>query len=107
MSQLDYQSAENHAEMEKMSVEVAAAHMPKRVVDEDLCTQCEICAEVCPRDAVAFSPYPVFGQKCIYCFNCVRNCPEGAINADLSEIWQRIKDRVEFFRERPYSRIFV
>jgi ferredoxin len=107
LSELAYQSKENHAEMEKMSLEVAKAHMPIRQVDEESCTQCESCAAVCPVDAVAFSPYPVFGEKCIYCFNCLRDCPEGAINADLSEIWQRIKDRARFYRERPYSKIFI
>lgn len=93
LSDLAYQKEEIHAEMEKMSLEVAKAHMPIREVDEELCNQCEICAEVCPTAAVAFVPYPAFGETCIYCFNCMRNCPEGAINADLSEIWQRIRDR--------------
>jgi ferredoxin/flavodoxin len=107
LSDLAYQKEEIHAEMEKMSLEVAKAHMPMREVDEELCNQCEICAEVCPRAAVAFVPYPTFGETCIYCFNCMRNCPEGAINADLSEIWQRIRERAEFFDERPYTKIFL
>jgi len=36
----------------------------------------------------------------------MKKCPEEAINADLSVIWQRIKDRAAFFFERPYSQIF-
>lgn len=107
MSDLAYQKEEIHAEMEKMSLEVAKAHMPIREVDEELCNQCEICAEVCPTASVAFAPYPVFGESCIYCFSCMRTCPEGAIKANLSEIWQRIRDRAEFFKERPYTKIFL
>ena len=107
LSDLAYQKEEIHADMEKISLEVAKAHMPMREVDEELCNQCEICAEVCPTSSVTFVPYPAFGKTCIYCFNCMRNCPEKAINADLSEIWQRIRDRAEFFKERPYTKIFL
>jgi ferredoxin len=107
LSDLAYQSEKVHAEMEKTSLEVAKAHMPVRKIDEELCDQCEICADVCPTDAVAFVPYPIFGETCVYCFNCMKSCPEGAIKADMSEIWQRIQDRAEFFVERPYTKIFT
>jgi ferredoxin/flavodoxin len=107
LSYLAYQKKEIHAEMEKMSLEVAKAHMPVREVDEELCNQCEICAEVCPTAAVALVPYPAFGETCVYCFSCMRNCPEGAIKANLSEIWQLIRDRAEFFKERPKTKIFI
>ena len=107
LSDLAYQKEEIHAEMEKMSLEIAKAHMPIREVDEELCNQCEICAEVCPTASVVLEPYPVFGESCIYCFSCMRNCPEGAIKANLSEIWQRIRDRAKFFVERPYTEIFI
>ena len=107
LSDLAYQKEEIHAEMEKMSLEIAKAHMPVREVDQELCNQCEICAEVCPTASVVLEPYPVFGKSCIYCFSCMRNCPEGAIKANLSEIWQRIRDRAECFVERPYTEIFI
>ena len=107
LSDLAYQKEEIHAEMEKMSLEIAKAHMPVREVDHELCNQCEICEEVCPTASVVLEPYPVFGKSCIYCFSCMRNCPEGAIKANLSEIWQRIRDRAECFVERPYTEIFI
>jgi len=107
LSDLAYQKEEIHAEMEKMSLEIAKAHMPIRQVDETLCNQCEICGEICPTSSVDFVPYPVFGEGCVYCFSCMRHCPEGAIQADLREIWQRIKARAEFFMERPYTKIFI
>jgi ferredoxin/flavodoxin len=103
---LAYQTKENHAEMEKVSLQAAKAHMPERTIDTELCNQCQVCSEVCPADAVTFTPYPEFGDGCVFCFNCMKKCPEEAINADLSEIWQRIKDRAAFFFERPYSQIF-
>ena len=107
MADLAYQKEEIHAEMEEMSLEIAKAHMPVREVDQELCNQCEICAKVCPTESVVLEPYPVFGKSCIYCFSCMRNCPEGAIKANLGEIWQRINDRAEFFAERPCTEIFI
>ena len=103
---LAYQSRENHAEMEKISLQAAKAHMPERTINTRLCNQCQICSDVCPADAVTFGPYPEFGDACVFCFNCMKKCPEKAINADLSEIWRRIKDRAAFFSEKPYSQIF-
>ena len=107
LSALAYQSEEVHAEMERTSLEIAKAHMPIREIEEELCNQCQICAEVCPTNAVDFSPYPKFAETCVYCFSCMRSCPEAAIKADLTEIWQRIRDRAEFFVERPYTKIFL
>ena len=106
LADLAYQSKENHAEMEKISLQTAKAHMPERIIDAEFCNQCQVCSDVCPADAVTFSPYPEFGDRCVYCFNCLKKCPEQAINANLSEIWQRIKDRAALFSERPYTQVF-
>ena len=107
LARLAYQGKEVHAEMEKVTLEIAKAHMPARVVDEEICNKCEVCTEFCPTDSVTLTPYPVFGEDCVYCFNCMRICPEGAIKADLTEVWERIRDRAAFFKERPHTQIFV
>jgi len=107
LSDLAYQAKENHKEMEKVSLQAAKAHMPERTIDAELCNQCQVCSDVCPADAVTFTPYPEFGDGCVFCFNCLKKCPEQAINADFSEVWKRIKDRAAFFSERPYSQIIL
>jgi ferredoxin len=107
LSDLAYQTQENHKEMEKVSLEAAKADMPRRDIDTELCNQCQICAEVCPVDAVALTPFPEFGKDCVFCFSCVKQCPERAITVDFSEIWQRIKDRAALFSEHPHSQIFL
>jgi len=107
LSDLAYQAQENHKEMEKVSLEAAKADMPRRDIDTELCNQCQICAEVCPMDAVTLTPFPEFGHDCVFCFSCVKQCPERAITVDFSEIWQRIKDRAVFFSEHPHSQIFL
>lgn len=107
ISELAYYPEDVRAEMEKISLAAAKAFMPKRKVAEDACTQCNICSDVCPTCAVTLSPYPQFGDQCIFCLNCVRECPEDAIKVDLSQLEARIKDRSEQFKERPFTKIFV
>jgi len=94
------------AEMTKMNLKIAAAHMPAREVDAAACTACGQCAEVCPTDAITLAPTPVFGETCIYCCSCMRECPEDAIRADLSGAEARIRARVKHFDEQPLSQIF-
>lgn len=94
------------AEMAKMNLKIAAAHMPAREVDEAACTACGQCVEACPTDAITLAPTPVFGETCIYCYSCVRECPEDAIQADLSGAEARIRNRVKQFDEQPLSQIF-
>ena len=107
LSDLAYQTRENHKEMEKISLQTAKVHMPERTIDTERCNQCEVCSDVCPADAVDFTPYPEFEDGCVFCFTCMKKCPEKAINVDLSGIWQRIRDRAAFFSERPDSQIFL
>jgi ferredoxin/flavodoxin len=107
LSDLRYQPKPVQAEMEKISLAAAKERMPQRVLDKNLCTHCEICAEVCPTDAVSFSPYPEFGAQCIFCFNCMRKCPEGAIKADFTQVEKHIRLRAEQLNERPLTQIFL
>jgi len=34
----------------------ARLQRPKAVIDATLCTGCEVCAQICPRDAITFRP---------------------------------------------------
>lgn len=49
------------------------------------CTECGICAEVCPVDAVyrnGDGVYTIDYEACGYCGVCIVACPEGVIHAD-------------------------
>lgn len=104
---LDYQPSPVKEEMLKSSLKTSEEKLPNRKVDEELCTECGICGDVCPTDAITFTPFPEFGPSCILCFNCVRECPEEAIKADMSPVGPRFKGRAEQLAERPFTKGFL
>ena len=55
------------------------------VVDQDLCTRCEICAEACPTGNIYISRYTDTAVKCDLCGGqpaCVEVCYPGALTAE-------------------------
>jgi len=45
----------------------------------DDCTDCGICASVCPMEAIDFVNFrTIDATKCILCSNCIKKCPENA-----------------------------
>ena len=54
------------------------------VTDEELCTQCEYCIDVCPVTAISIVDDRMFSDPvlCIKCCACVKECPEGARTFD-------------------------
>ena len=104
---LRYQEERIWAHSEKMNLDLVRATLPAKVIHEERCTQCGLCVQECPAQAITLSPYPEFGPSCLCCLNCVRLCPEQAIVADLSDAMGRIKIIAEWFHERPFTQIFI
>ncbi|MGE4519354.1 MAG: ATP-binding protein [Desulfobacteraceae bacterium] len=55
------------------------------IVDEDKCTGCEECVDICPVDVyeiVDGKSKPVNAEECVGCDSCVEVCPEGAITVE-------------------------
>ena len=63
--------------------------VPKPRVDEALCVQCGVCAEVCPPEAISVDAkgVQIDYRRCIRCYCCQEVCPEGAMR--LQEGWIR------------------
>jgi ferredoxin/flavodoxin len=103
---LDYQPEELGSEMKKTSIKDLKERLPQRTVNEKVCTQCGICVEECPAEAIRMEPYPEFDENCFYCFNCVRLCPENAVEAELTGIDDFIQQRKEAINEQPLTQAF-
>jgi Fe-S-cluster-containing hydrogenase component 2 len=50
-------------------------------VNQDLCTQCGICVDICPFNALALNSGMIAAiwEKCMGCGVCVGQCPQGAL----------------------------
>jgi Fe-S-cluster-containing hydrogenase component 2 len=59
-------------------------------VNQDLCTGCGCCAEICPRQAISLSSGLVWidQNRCHHCGLCLDVCPQGAIT-ELIPVSQR------------------
>ena len=104
---LEYQPRTMAEEMRKLNLGIARGILPQREINQDLCTQCGECAIQCPVDALTLTPWPVFAENCILCFNCMRLCPENAIVADLTAIYDRVRERAQTSREGDPSQIYL
>lgn len=56
-------------------------HYKSYSVDKSLCTECMLCVNECPTNAINFiNGQFVFNENCTTCFRCKNRCPVGAIN---------------------------
>jgi len=72
-------------------------------IDRDLtrCTDCDLCLKHC--EGAADPQAALRKSECFVCFNCIDDCPEGALAFRLAP--PRWKDRIEGERDRILGRI--
>ena len=63
----------------------------KLKVDENKCTQCELCSKICPVENIKMDGYPIHGEKCYFCMRCISFCPTEAIYITKIKSFQRYR----------------
>ena len=59
--------------------------MPKLIIDEETCTGCGACLDVCPYDALSLEDnVAVVNEKCTFCGACLDDCPVAQSYADFN-----------------------
>jgi ferredoxin len=69
------------------------------------CTDCGLCASLCPEEAIAQDNRTVDHGRCISCFRCIRICPAGAkecVTPAYLEFAERFTRQLAQRRENEY-----
>ncbi len=65
----------------------------KSFVVESHCTNCGICAKVCPKKNITVTDTVRFNSKCISCYGCTHNCPQNAIRVKNEKSKTRYRNK--------------
>jgi uncharacterized protein (DUF362 family)/Pyruvate/2-oxoacid:ferredoxin oxidoreductase delta subunit len=96
-------SAPDHCTTGRMRTYIKNRICDRPVIDNSKCTACGTCVNLCPVDPKAVdwhngdkSKPPVYNyDRCIRCFCCQENCPEGAISVKTTTLSRLITPRVK------------
>lgn len=77
---------------------------PKVITEK--CTNCGICADVCPEGSISHDDVKVMDGICIKCQACVRKCPEHARYFDDVDFLSHVRMLEENFTDRKENDFF-
>ena len=106
-SALNYQSEALQKIFAGLSISAARKVLPQITVQPELCTRCGVCVAACQVGAVELGDGPVFNDRCIACYNCVRACPEQALQADFSRMQAGLEQRRKDFGETCETKVYL
>lgn len=102
-------------DIDKANVEVPGNYPYKPTTDapisptaDDKCKNCGICAAECPMKAIdPNDPQKTDNFRCILCYRCIRNCPEGAREIRVPQFKEQEKLLAAMAQERKEPEIFI
>ncbi len=100
----DVEEPNGHIFLKPEITDTEPVGIPVPVVDEEKCTGCRKCAEVCQYHAIAVLKKPlVFAELCHGCGGCALVCPAGAIreeNRTIGVVETGMAERLAFVQGR-------
>lgn len=106
-SALNYQSEALQKIFAGLSIGAVRKVLPQITVQPELCTRCGVCVAACQVGAVELADEPVFNERCIVCYNCLRACPEQALQADFSRMQAGLEQRQKDFGESCETVVYL
>ncbi|MBU2549162.1 MAG: EFR1 family ferrodoxin [Proteobacteria bacterium] len=99
LPELEPASQEVVEHAQALSMEFMDGMFPRLSIDADRCIQCQTCEMACPVGGIdVLAEPPRLQSPCIYCWNCVKTCPESAIRADWSMMVEVAKVNFAMYR---------
>lgn len=74
------------------SYESIQTWFPEFNLEEEKCTKCGTCAEICPVDSIVLDPFPKWTKDCDRCYICELTCPTQAIWCEWTKQRQYLDD---------------
>lgn len=86
----------------------SATDMPISPTADDKCKKCGKCAELCSMKAIdPNNPKRTDNFRCILCYRCIRNCPEGAREVRVPQFKEQEKLLAVMVQDRKEPEIFI
>lgn len=73
----------------------------------DNCTDCKLCAKVCPMGSICWDNVREFTGICIKCGSCIKKCPEGAKYYDAESYLYHQHELEEEYTRRAEPSLFL
>lgn len=82
--------------------------VPLKPITSQLCSQCGLCAKLCPVDAISpKEPNITDLSQCISCMRCIHICPNKARHLDETMLKDVSEKMQELFKERKVNELFL
>jgi ferredoxin/flavodoxin len=84
------------------------AGQPFGPVVNDRCTNCGLCASLCPAGAInPENVSDINADKCIWCRACARSCPAKAIEITTKSFWEHTEHLIEEYGKIDWEPVLV
>lgn len=74
----------------------------EKKLNREICTNCQICVQKCPVNAISRDTLEISAEKCINCMRCAKVCPTGARTFEAADVREYLESHYSQPREVEY-----